>query len=120
MIRIFNGRVLDIDTNAPIAYARIYPEGQPNGGVQTDTDGTYSLAADDGNLATWYHIDAISKGYGDSVQQLGGLSGDFYLYKTDAGIISKTKALVKNNAFANILIIIAILIILFISKKYLQ
>lgn len=120
MIKIFNGRLLDVDTNAPIIAARIYPNGNPSGGVATADDGSFSLAADDSTLSTWYQLDAVSQGYGDAVQQLGGLQGDIFLYKTDAGAVSKVKAVLKNGFLPNLILILAILLILFISKKYIQ
>jgi len=118
MIKVFNGAVYDVDTNAPIQGAKIYSDNVP--GVVTDDTGNFSLAADDSDLGAWFHIDATGQGYGDYVQQLGGLNGDFFLYKTDAGFVSKAKAYVKNSFWGFFITVLAIVIILFIAKKYIQ
>lgn len=118
MTKIFNGAVYDVDTNAPVIGAKIYSDTVT--GVITDETGNFSLAADDSNLGQWFHIDATGQGYGDYVQQLGGLNGDFFIYKTNAGFISKAKATVKNSFWGFFLVVIAIVLILFIAKKYIQ
>lgn len=118
MIKIFTGRILDVDTNAPVIAARIYSDN--NNGVQTDEAGEFSLMADDGDLGAWFHVDATTKGYGDALQQLGGLSGDIFIYKTSAGAISKLKAATKNYFWGYALTVAAIILILFIAKKYIQ
>lgn len=118
MIKTFVGRVLDVETNAPVIAARIYTDALPSGGVQTDESGEFHLAADDSTLSDWYHVDATAQGYGDVVQQLGGLQGDIFIYKTTASVVAKAKAAIKNSALGIAVTSIAILIILFIAKKY--
>lgn len=118
MTKIFNGAVYDVDTNAPVVGAKIYSANST--GVITDETGNFSLAADDANLGEWFHIDATAQGYGDYVQQLGGLNGDFFIYKTDAGFVSKAKATLKNSFWSFFLTVLAILLILFIAKKYIH
>jgi hypothetical protein len=118
MIKVFNGAVYDVDTNLPISGAKIYPEDGSITGVVTDSDGTFSLMADDGNLGAWYHIDATAKGYGDYVAQLSALSGDSFIYNNSAGGVSKIKAFVKNSFWDVALTVAAIIIILLIAKKY--
>lgn len=116
MTKIFNGAVHDVDTNKPIAGARIYSD--TSTGVITDESGNFSLAADDSNLQQWFHIDATAQGYGDYVAQLSVLDGDTFLYKTDAGIVSKAKAVIKNSFWSLFLTVLIIVIILFTAKKY--
>ena len=118
MTKIFNGAVYDVDTNKPVVGARIYSDTVT--GVVTDDSGNFSLAADDSLLSTWFHIDATAQGYGDYVQQLGGLEGDIFIYNTSAGAVSKIKAAIKNSFWSFFLTVLLIVLILFIAKKYLH
>lgn len=118
MVKYFKGQIVDADTDRGVLSV-ITSQVDPTSNTTTDGDGNFDFAIDDSVPAFFGWFEIAASGYGDAVTQIYGLDGSFFIYKTDASAVTKAKAIIKNSFLGYAITIIAILVILFIAKKYL-
>lgn len=122
MVKTFTGVVTDAETDAPLQGVHVWPLATRSGGVVTDQDGEYNLAIDDGSdsyIQPWI-IESPDENYGsfviDAGKYLNGL--DIQIYKTDASVVTKAKAIIKNSLLGFLVTVMIVSLLIKVAQKY--